>query len=425
MAKKTIVVAKTADQARAQATAATATKATAAQAAAQKAAAAQAAAAKAAAAKKAAADKAAASDAQKKKDAAYIASLSKVTSPTSSGLYTYGERINMSGGSTPYNAEQAATGLTAKPEPTPKKDSDPIDPDPLDPPEDPFDTAAANARTDAFALIKLTLQGYGFTDSELNELFAYIEKGLKDPKMGPNQMVLELRTLPVYKARFAGNETRVQKGLNALSEADYKRQEDSYAQYLTAGGVSRLGNRATYAKLIGGAVAPDEVGKRVNMAVDRVVNSDPDIMKMIYKYNPTISQQDLVAYFLDPDATLPELEKKVSMGEIGTAAAQAGMNYDYGRIEGLTKYGINRSQAIKGYGEIGDVLPVSEKLSDIYAESGINYDQTSGESEFFKADSGVKEKRRQLKSLERAQFSGSSGVSGQAGSLNKNTQGAF
>lgn len=424
MAKKTTVVAKTADEARAQATAATATKATAAQAAAQKAAAAQAAAAKAAAAKKAAADKAAAAAAQKKKDDAYIASLSKVTSPTSSGLYTYGERINMSGGSTPYNAAQDATVMTADPIPTPTEEDEnpPVNPDIIVPPAD---TDAANDRADAFALIKLTLQGYGFTDSELNELFAYIEKGLKDPKMGPNQMVLELRTLPVYKARFSGNETRVKNGLNALSEADYKRQEDSYAQYLTAGGVSRLGNRATYAKLIGGAVAPDEVGKRVNMAVDRVVNSDPDIMKMIYKYNPTISQQDLVAYFLDPDATLPELEKKVSMGEIGTAAAQAGMNYDYGRIEGLTNYGINRSQAIKGYGEIGDVLPVSEKLSDIYGASGIRYDQTAGESEFFKADSGAKEKRRQLKSLERAQFSGSSGVSGQAGSLNKNTQGAF
>ena len=422
MAKKTIVVAKTADQARAQAAAATAAKATAAQAAAAKAAAAQVAAAKAAAAKKAAAEKAAAAAAQKKKDDAYIASLSKVTSPTSSGLYTYGERI-MSGGSTPYNPAQDNTIMTANPVPTPPvEEEDKGEPDPI---IDPADTANANDRADAFALIKLTLQGYGFTESELNELFAYIEKGLKDPKMGPNQMVLELRTLPVYKARFSGNETRVKKGLNALSEADYKRQEDSYAQYLTAGGVSRLGNRATYAKLIGGAVAPDEVGKRVNMAVDRVVNSDPDIMKMIYKYNPTISQQDLVAYFLDPDATLPELEKKVSMGEIGTAAAQAGMNYDYGRIEGLTKYGINRSQAIKGYGEIGDVLPVSEKLSDIYAESGIKYDQTAGESEFFKADSGVKEKRRQLKSLERAQFSGSSGVSGQAGSLNKNTQGAF
>ena len=276
--------------------------------------------------------------------------------------------------------------------------------------EDPADTAAANEKKDAFAEIKLTLQGYGFTKQELDELFGYIENGLLDPRMGPNQMIINLRGLKVYKDRFAGNQLRIDKGLNALSEANYKQQEDSYAEYLTAGGVSRLGGRAMYAKLIGGAVSPEEVGKRVNLAVDRVVNSDPDIMKMIYKYNPTISQQDLVAYFLDPEATLPELEKKTTMAEIGTAAKQAGMDYGAGRIEGLTNYGINRSQAIEGYGNIGEVLPISEKLSNIYSENNINYDQTAAESEFFKRNPNAIEKRGRLKSFERANFEGSAGV---------------
>lgn len=266
-----------------------------------------------------------------------------------------------------------------------------------------------NEKRDAFALIKTTLMGYGFTDAEYNELSNYIEQGLINPKLGPNQMILELRNLPVYKARFSGNEIRVKNGLNALAEADYKRQEDSYAAYLTAGGVLRLGNRSTYSKLIGGAVSPEEVGKRVNMAVDRVVNSDPDIMKTIYKYNPQISQQDLVAYFLDPDATLPELEKKVSMGEIGAAANQAGLDYGFGRIESLSNYGINRAQAIQGYGEIKQVLPTTTKLGDIYSESGIKYDQTTGESEFFKSNADAAEKRKRLASMERGAFGGSAG----------------
>lgn len=336
--------------------------------------------------------------AQEKEDA-YIAGFDNVTSGSSSGLWNTGDYTSTGSETDAADANDAAAIVP------------------------PADTAANNDRTDAFNLIKLTLQDYGFTKDELNELFSYIEKGLLDPKMGANQMVLELRTLPVYKARFAGNETRVSNGLNALSEADYKRQEDSYAEYLTAGGVSKLGTRATYAKLIGGAVSPTEVGKRVNKAVDRVVNSDPEIMKMIYKYNPTISQQDLVSYFLDPAATLPELEKKVSMGEIGAAASQAGMDYGFGRIEDLQKYGVDRAQAIAGYGNIGQVLPTATKLGNIYSESGVKYDQTAGESEFFKSDANAMEKRRQLKSLERAQFSGSAGVN--ASSLEKNTQGAF
>jgi hypothetical protein len=278
-----------------------------------------------------------------------------------------------------------------------------------------------NEKRDAFALIQTTMQGYGFSIEEWNQLSKYIEGALINPKIGPNQMVLELRALPVYKARFAGNETRVKNGLNALSEANYIQQENSYGEYLRAGGVSNLGTRATYAKLIGGAVSPTEVGKRVNMAVDRVTTADPAIMKQIYKYNPNISQQDLVSYFLDPDNTLPQLEKKVAMGEIGAAATQQGLDAGFGRIEDLQQYGVSRAQAIAGYGNVGQVLPVANKLGDIYAESGIKYDQTAGESEFFKSDAKAMEKRRQLKSMERAAFSGSSGV-GQS-SLNKSTQG--
>jgi hypothetical protein len=279
----------------------------------------------------------------------------------------------------------------------------------------------ANEKRDAFALIQTTMQGYGFTIDEWNELSKYIENALINPKIGPNQMILEMRALPVYKARFAGNEIRVKNGINALSEANYIQQENSYAEYLRAGGVSNLGNRATYAKLIGGAVAPTEVGKRVNMAVDRVTTADPEIMRMIRTYNPTISQQDLVSYFLDPDNTLPELEKKVAMGEIGAAAFQQGLDYGFGRIEDLQKYGVSREQAIAGYGNVGQVLPTATKLGDIYSESGVKYDQTTGESEFFKSDAKAMEKRRQLQSMERAAFSGSSGT-GQS-SLTRSTQG--
>ena len=271
------------------------------------------------------------------------------------------------------------------------------------------DSNVSNEKRDAFALIKQTLQGYGFTDTELSQLFNYIEKALLDPKIGPNQMILDLRALPVYKARFAGNETRIKMGLNALSEANYIEQENSYAQYLRAGGVSKLGNRATYAKLIGGAVSPTEVGKRVNMAVDRVTTADPAIMKQIYKYNPNISQQDLVSYFLDPENTLPELEKKVTMGEIGAVATQQDLDAGFGRIENLQQYGVTRAQAVAGYGNIGQVLPTAEKLGDVYSESGITYDQATGESEFFKSNASAMDKRNRLASMERGSFGGSAG----------------
>jgi hypothetical protein len=82
------------------------------------------------------------------------------------------------------------------------------------------------SRRDAFAIIKSTLTTYGFTAAEIAELSTFIEAGLTNAKMGPEQLKLDMRELPTYKARFAGNTTRVAAGFNALSEANYLQQEN-------------------------------------------------------------------------------------------------------------------------------------------------------------------------------------------------------
>jgi hypothetical protein len=229
-----------------------------------------------------------------------------------------------------------------------------------------------------------------------------------------------MRGLSAYKARFAGNEARVKAGLNAYSEADYLRQEDSYAQYLKAGGVESLGNRALYSKLIGGAVAPDEVGKRINLAVNRVQNSDPEIKRQLQKFYPSITDKDMVGYFLSPETALPELQKKTTAAEIGAVAFNQGLNRSLAAddietyrksAEDLAAYGVDRAAAMEGYANIATVLPTSQKLSSIYKESNINYTQQTAESEFLKSNVDAAEKRRQLKALETAAFSGSSGTS--------------
>jgi murein DD-endopeptidase MepM/ murein hydrolase activator NlpD len=277
-----------------------------------------------------------------------------------------------------------------------------------------------NERRDAFAFIRKTMLTYGFTEAEMKEIDSYISGVLTNPRIGPEQALIDMRGLAAYKARFAGNEARVKAGLNAYSEADYLRQEDSYAQYLKAGGVESLGSRALYSKLIGGAVAPDEVGKRINLAVARVQNSDPEIKRQLQKFYPSITDKDMVGYFLSPETALPELQKKTTAAEIGAVAFNQGLNRSLAAddieiyrksAEDLAAYGIDRAAAMEGYANIATVLPTSQKLSSIYKESDINYTQQTAESEFLKSNADAAEKRRQLKALETAAFSGGSGTS--------------
>jgi hypothetical protein len=270
--------------------------------------------------------------------------------------------------------------------------------------------AVSNERRDAFAAITTTLKTYGFTDAEMSELQTYLNTVLINPAIGPKQALLDMRQLNAYKARFAGNESRVKSGLNALSESEYLQQEDSYSQYMKSWGVGDLGNRNQYASLIAGDVSATELNKRLDLAVTRVKKSDPEIFKQLQNYYG-ITETDMVKYVLKPAEMLPELQRKVTAAEIGTAAKAQGLDYGAGRAEGLAAYGIDRAQAIAGYGTIGEIIPTAQKLGNIYSQSGIKYDQTSGEQEFFKANASAAGKRKQLESLEKSAFQSSSGTS--------------
>jgi hypothetical protein len=278
-------------------------------------------------------------------------------------------------------------------------------------------------KRDAFALIQDTMRSYGFTDAELSELSGYIEKAIIDPNLGPNAAILGMRNLGVYKQRFFGNEERVKKGLNALSEGEYLQQEKDYGQYFKEYGVQDLATRMQMATLIGNDVSALEAKNRIGLAVDRVKNADPMIMSELKTYYPTINDKDLVSYFLNPVQALPDLKRKVTASEIGAAAIGQGFKGATDAL-GLADYGVDRAAALAGYADIKSVLPVSEKLSDIYGEAGIDYTQQTGEAEFLKQNQDAAEKRRRLKSMERASFSGSTGMTENQG-LAQSTQGRF
>lgn len=278
-------------------------------------------------------------------------------------------------------------------------------------------------KRDAFALVQDTMRSYGFTDAELSELSGYIEKSIIDPNVGPNAAILGMRNLGVYKQRFAGNEARVKAGLNALSEGEYLQQEKDYGQYFKEYGVQDLATRTQMATLIGNDVSAIEAKNRIGLAVDRVKNADPNIMKELKTYYPTLGDADLVSYFLNPVQALPELKRKVTASEIGAAAIGQGFKGATDAL-GLADYGVDRASALAGYADIKSVLPTSEKLSDIYGEAGIDYTQQTGEAEFLKQNQDAAEKRKRLRSMERASFQGSTGMEGNAG-LAQSTQGRF
>lgn len=284
-----------------------------------------------------------------------------------------------------------------------------------------------NETRDAFAALTNLFKSYGL-ESLAGEIAGYMTSGLT-----ASEALIKLKTNPTgaYAERFAGNFARQKKGLNVMSESAYIELEDSYANTLRSYGLGNMlspdskQNWKQFSTYMENDISANEFKDRIKTVEDRVVNADPTIKATFKQFYPSLTDQDLVAYFLNPAETIDKLKEKVTSAEIGAAFLGQGLAYTQASANELAKYGIDRAGALQGAADIKSVLPTSEKLSNIYGEAGINYNQKSGEAEFLKSNQDAAEQRKRLKSMERAQFQGDSGVSQQFSSLGKSIQGSF
>lgn len=265
---------------------------------------------------------------------------------------------------------------------------------------------------DAFELLKLLFRSYDLEDLA-GEIEGYMTEGLS-----ANAALLKLKTNPTgkYAERFAGNLARNKNGLNVVTEAEYLDLEKSYAQTLKSYGLGSMistdkkQNWKNFATYIENDISALEFKDRIDTVQKRVVNADPATKELFKKWYPSITDSDLVSYFLNPKETIDKLKTKTTTAEIGAAFAGQNLMTSMESANELAKYGIDRAGALDGASNIAEVLPVSQKLGDIYGETGVKYDQQAGVDEFLKSNAEAKRKRETLKSKERASFSGSAGV---------------
>jgi len=277
------------------------------------------------------------------------------------------------------------------------------------------------ARQDAFAILKDVFASYGLSELA-TEIEGYMREGI-----GTSQATLKLKQSQAYKDRFYGNELRLAAGRNVVNEAEYLDLENSYSETLKAYGlqdyfgigvtpVERKNRQKAIASVIGNDISAVEFKDRVSTAIDRVKMADP-ATKNAFQQFYGIGEAELAKYFLDPTKTLVTLKEKATAAEIGGAAIGQGLAATATSAEDLARFGVNREQAQAGYAQIGEELPTAGSLGRIYSESGVTYNQADAEAATFKGLASAKRKKEQLKQLEEAQFSGSSGTALGQGSL--------
>ena len=257
------------------------------------------------------------------------------------------------------------------------------------------------------------------------DLKTFIEEGIS-----PAEFTLRLRQTDAYKKRFAANAQRINKGLRALSEAEYIGLEDQYQDIMRRYGLpetyytrGEMGRQEGFEKFISGDVSPVELEDRISTAQKRVINANPEVAQALRTFYPGISQGDILAYTLDPTKAIEDIKRKVTAAEIGGAAARSGLTTNVSDAEYLQRYGVTKESAEQGYGTIAGGLQRGSQLASMYGESP--YTQTTAEQEIFNVP-GAQEARKQrqkITGLEKAAFSGQSGLT--SGALARERAGNF
>jgi hypothetical protein len=221
-----------------------------------------------------------------------------------------------------------------------------------------------------------------------------------------------------YRERFSANDARIKAGLTALSPAQYLAKEDAYQEVMRKFGLPAsyyktglYGKQEGFDKLLSNDVSASELTSRISTAQDRVLNANPEVRNAIMKfYGDSITDGDILAYVLDPSNAVEMIKRKVTAAEIGGAAMAQNLATNAKRAEELAALGITKEVAQEGYTDVAEMAPRGSQLADIYNQG--DYNQATAEADVFNTAGAAeaRAKKKKLKSLEEASFSGSSGV---------------
>ncbi len=142
-------------------------------------------------------------------------------------------------------------------------------------------------------------------------------KGLIESGINPSEFTIKLRETDAYKKRFGANTARINKGLRALSEAEYIGLEDQYQDVMRRYGLPQeyyargdMGRQEGFEKFISGDVSPVELEDRVQTAQRRVLNAAPQVRDALTQfYGAEIGNGDILAYVLDPEKAIENIKR--------------------------------------------------------------------------------------------------------------------
>ena len=188
------------------------------------------------------------------------------------------------------------------------------------------------------------------------------------------QIFLDLKATPEYKARFPAMATLAGKG-RAISEAEYINIEGAYTSLARQYGLPTgfYDQADDFAGWIAGEVSPAELSTRLQQYQALVYDVDPTVRAELNRIYG-ISDGDIAAYWIDPNKALPFLSQKFGAAQTAGASQRSGFGaLSQGEAE---LYGnLEPGQAAQGFGLLAGLGEVTGQLVG-ESEAGMARDQS-------------------------------------------------
>lgn len=139
------------------------------------------------------------------------------------------------------------------------------------------------------------------------------------------QITLDIRSRPEYKARFPAMEALAQKG-HAINESQYVQYERDASQILTYAGLGQFSTPAYLSSLIANEVSIAEVTDRVQNGYSRVVEAPPEVRAQFAEWFGANGDAALAGWFLDASHTEPFIKDAVDTAQAGGYGKFFGFN---------------------------------------------------------------------------------------------------
>lgn len=258
--------------------------------------------------------------------------------------------------------------------------------------------------TSARSILNELLSQFGLSSLADWAWKTYTEAGGGD--LGLQLVQSELPERQEYKQRFPAILARQQKGLAAISPADYLNYETTVRQAFVSHGLPLPTTGHDFNDIIAGLLehdvsASEVVNDRIGKAFNRVANAPVEVRDAARRVWGIDGEANLAALFLDPERTSRELERLSQSMSIAGNASRFGLDVGADRAGRLADLG-----AADQLNKLGDVA----QLAPLFAENADeNVDLTAegeGLSAAFGEDAQSAEEINRRLAERKAAFSG-------------------